>query len=83
MSQFDFKGLFSSLCGLEFRLLKYINKKQGITAAPVNYNDAAAVLKVKYSDIRRAMKNLVNAKALIAEGETFRVNETVFRKEEQ
>ncbi len=79
--QFDLKGLFSSLCGLEFRLLKYINEKQGITAAPVNFNDAAAALKVNYVDIRRSIKRLVEAKALIAEGETFRVNETVFKKE--
>ena len=81
--QFDLKGLFSSLCGLEFRLLKYINEKQGVTAAPVNFKDAAAALKVNYVDIRRAIKRLVEANALIAEGETFQVNEAVFKKEEQ
>ena len=47
----------------------------------MNFNDAAAALKVNYVDIRRSIKRLVEAKALIAEGETFRVNETVFKKE--
>ena len=75
------RSLFLSLCGLEYRLLKYINKKQGLMAAPLNFNDAAAALKVKWTDIRRAVKNLVDANALIAEGETFQINETVFKKE--
>lgn len=75
--------LFARLCGLEYRLLMYIHEIQGLMAAPVNFKDAAAFLKVQYSDIRRAIKRLVEAKALIAEGENFQVNEAVLKKEKQ
>ncbi len=77
--QLDVQGLFLSLCGLEYRLLKYINQIQGRMAAPLNFNDAADALGVKWVDIRRAIKRLVDAKALIADGENFQINETVFK----
>ncbi len=81
----DVKELFNRLCGFEYELLKYINRTQGEDPAPINFSEAAIALSSEKSEVRRAIKRLVKAEVLIADGddgENFKINWEVFKSEE-
>lgn len=79
MRRIDEVKLFLKLCNLEYELLKYINRTQGEDAAPLNIFEAATALYITKADVRRALKRLVEAKALIADGEKFQISSEVLR----
>lgn len=78
----DVKELFNRLCGFEYELLKYINRTQGEDPAPINFSEAAIALSSEKSEVRRAIKRLVKAGVIIADGENFKINWEVFKSEE-
>ncbi len=79
----DVKELFNRLCGFEYELLKYINRTQGEESAPINFQEAAQSLSAGKSEVRQAIKRLVNSEVLIAEGENFKINWEVFKAPEE
>lgn len=81
MHKIDVKELFQRLNGFEYELLKYINRTQGAKSAPVNFYEAATALSAENADVRRACKRLVESKVLIVEGENFKINEEIFKKD--
>lgn len=83
MRKIDIAKLFQRLCRVEYELLKYINRKQGKASAPINFYDTAEFLKVDTDDIRRAIKRLVDASVLLADGDAFQINQEVYKDEVQ
>lgn len=82
----DVKELFNRLCGFEYELLKYINRTQGEEPAPINFSEAAIALSADKSKVRGAIKRLVKAELLIADGadgENFKINWEVFKAPEE
>lgn len=80
MRKIDVIELFNRLCKPEFDLLKYINRIQGESSAPINFYDAAEVLNVEKDDVRRSIKRLVEAEILIVDGGNFKINSEVYKK---
>lgn len=81
MRKIDVKKLFQRTIALEYELLKYINRTQGNAAAPLNFNEAAEALSADKDALKRACRRLVDAKALIAEGENFKINDEIYKDE--
>lgn len=81
MRKIDIKALFQRLCSAEYELLVYINRTQGEASAPLNYFEAAIALSSDKNLIRKALRRLVESKALIVEGENFKINEELFKNE--
>lgn len=81
MRKIEIKVLFQRLCGLEYELLKYINRTQGEASAPVNFFEAAIALSVDKDDIRKACTRLVQKKVLLVEGENFKIDEAIYKDE--
>ncbi len=75
------KELFQRLCGIEYELLKYVFRTQGMESAPLNYYEAAESLSVDRNAVRRAIKRLVDADALKVDGENFKINEEILRND--
>ncbi len=82
MRKIDIKKLFPRLCGLEYELLKYINRIQGEASAPIDFYAAAEALSMNKDVVRTAIRRLVKAEILIAEGEKFQINKEVYKSEE-
>lgn len=81
MAKIDIKTVFQCLCAFEYNLLNYINRTQGEASAPLNYFEAATALCSDKNSIRKALRRLVESKALIVEGENFKINEELFKNE--
>lgn len=81
MRRIDVKALFQRLCAFEYELLNYINRTQGEASAPLNYFEAAIALSSDKNSIRKSLRRLVESKALIVEGENFKINEELFKNE--
>lgn len=81
MRKIDIKRLFQDLCALEYEILRYIYRTQGVAAAPFNYYEAATALSADKNAIRKAVRRLVESDELIVEGENFKINEKVFKDE--
>ena len=60
-------------------MLKYVYRTQGQASAPINYYEAAEALSVDRNAVRRSIKRLVEANALIADGENFKINSAIFK----
>jgi len=77
--KFNVVELFNRLCGFEYELLKYILKQQGTKLSLADYVAAANALGVDKDTVRRGYKRLVAAGVLIADGESFKINEEVYK----
>lgn len=80
MQKINVKELFTRLCGLEYELLKYINRTQGAESGSLDFNELSAELNADKRKLYSACKRLENAGALIAEGENFRINEEIYKQ---
>lgn len=80
MQKINVKELFTRLCGTEFELLKYINRTQGTESRPLDYNVISEILGVDKRLLYSACKRLVNAGALIVEGENCKINEEIYKE---
>ncbi len=73
------KELFQRLCGIEYELLKYVFRTQGMESAPLNYYEAAESLSVDRNAVRRAIKRLFEADVLTSDGENFKINPEILK----